>query len=86
MLNELPFPTPGYLPDPEIESEPLVSPALAGRFATTATPGKILTAIPLFPLLLFTAGSIFLGLPAQTLPVGFPIADLEIVARVIFLK
>ena len=33
----LPFPTPGDLPDPGIELEPL---ALAGRFLTTAPPGK----------------------------------------------
>ena len=31
------FPTPGDLPDPEIEP---VSPALAGGFFTTAPPGK----------------------------------------------
>ena len=33
----LPFPSPGDLPDPGIEP---VSPALAGRFFTTAVPGK----------------------------------------------
>ena len=33
----LPFPFPGDLPDPRIEPE---SPALAGRFFTTAPPGK----------------------------------------------
>jgi len=33
----LPFPSPGGLPDPEIESK---SPALAGRFFTTEPPGK----------------------------------------------
>ena len=33
----LPFPSPGDLPDPGIEP---VSPALAGRFFTTALPGK----------------------------------------------
>ena len=33
----LPFPPPGYLPDPGIEPE---SPALAGRFFTTLPPGK----------------------------------------------
>ena len=53
---------------------------------STVTPGKTLTAIPLFPLLVFTTGPIFLGLPAQILLVGFPIPDLEVVARVIFLK
>ena len=34
----LPFPSPGDLPDPRIES---TSPALAGRFFTTELPGKI---------------------------------------------
>ena len=33
----LPFPSPGDLPDPEIEP---ASPALAGRFFTTEPPGK----------------------------------------------
>ena len=36
----LPFPTPGDLPNPGIEPASLVSPALAGRFFTTATTGK----------------------------------------------
>ena len=36
----LPFPTPGDLPDPEIEPASLVNPALAGGFFTTALPGK----------------------------------------------
>ena len=35
----LPFPTPGYLPNPGIERTLLASPALAGRFFTTAPPG-----------------------------------------------
>ena len=33
----LPFPTPGDLPDPEMEP---TSPALAGGFSTTEPPGK----------------------------------------------
>ena len=33
----LPFPSPGYLPDPEMEPS---SPALAGGFFTTEPPGK----------------------------------------------
>ena len=33
----LPFPTPGELPDPGIESLTLASPALAGGFFTTST-------------------------------------------------
>ena len=36
----LPFPPPGDLPNPGIEPVSLVSPALAGRFLTTAPPGK----------------------------------------------
>ena len=34
--NGLPFPTPGYLPDPGIESLPFKSPALAGKFFITS--------------------------------------------------
>ena len=37
----LPFPTPGHLPNPEIEPASSVSPALAGRFFTTEPPGKL---------------------------------------------
>ena len=36
----LPCLPPGDLPDPEIEPESLMSPALAGRFFTTELPGK----------------------------------------------
>ena len=36
--NELPFPTLGHLPSPGIEPVSLASPALAGRFFTTAPP------------------------------------------------
>ena len=36
----LPFPTPGNLPDPGIETTSLVSPALAGEFFITAPSGK----------------------------------------------
>ena len=36
----LPFPIPGDLPNPGIESASLVSTALAGGFFTTAPPGK----------------------------------------------
>jgi len=38
--NGLPFPTPGDLPDPGNEPS---SPALAGRFFTTESPGKPVT-------------------------------------------
>ena len=34
----LPFPTPGDLPDPGIETSSLVSPALAGRFFISEPP------------------------------------------------
>ena len=36
----LPLPTPGDLPDPGIEPTSPASTALAGRFFTTAPPGK----------------------------------------------
>ena len=36
----LPFPSPGDLPDSDIEPASLVSSALAGEFFTTAPPGK----------------------------------------------
>ena len=36
----LQFPTPGDLSDPGIKSAPLMCPALAGGFFTTAPPGK----------------------------------------------
>ena len=36
----LPFPSPGDLPNPGIESASLMSPALAGAFFTIAPPGK----------------------------------------------
>ena len=35
--SELPFPSPGDFPDPEMESK---SPALAGEFFNTEPPGK----------------------------------------------
>ena len=38
--SELPFPTPGDLPNPRIKSMSPASPVLAGRFFTTVSPGK----------------------------------------------
>ena len=38
--SKLPFPSPGDLPDTEIEPTSPVSPALVGRSFTTETPGK----------------------------------------------
>ena len=35
--NGLSFPTPGDVPDPDIEPASLASPALTGRFFTTST-------------------------------------------------
>ena len=40
--SEVPFPTPGDLPDPAIEPASPASPALAGGFFTTVPPGKLL--------------------------------------------
>ena len=40
ILEWLPLPTPGDLPDPGIEPESLASAALAGGFVTTGTPGE----------------------------------------------
>jgi len=39
--NELPFPPPGDLPDPEFEPKCPASPALAGGFFTTEPPGEL---------------------------------------------
>jgi len=41
--NGLPFPPPGYLFDPGTESMSPASPAFAGRFFTTESPGKPLS-------------------------------------------
>ena len=41
----LPFPSPGDLLDPGMESVSLASPALAGGFFTTVPPGKCLILI-----------------------------------------
>ena len=37
----LPYSTPGNLPDPGIRPTSLASPALVGRFSTTAPPGQL---------------------------------------------
>ena len=54
--NGLPVPPSGDLPDPGTEPASLVSPALAGRFFTTAPPGKLLSYIS---YILPNAGDIF---------------------------
>ena len=38
--SRFPFPPPGGLPDPGIESTPPTAPASAGRLPTTGPPGK----------------------------------------------
>ena len=38
--SQLPFPTPGDLPDPGIEPKSPASPALAGGFSAPTSPGK----------------------------------------------
>ena len=42
----LPFPSPGDLPDPGIKPISLASPALVGRFFTTAPPGYLIYGVP----------------------------------------
>ena len=39
--SRLPFPTPGDIPDPGIDTASLVSPALAGEFITMDPPEKM---------------------------------------------
>ena len=55
-----PFPAPGDLPDPGMESTSRVSPALAGGFFTTGPPGKPITyvnpSLPIPPTLLSPLG------------------------------
>ena len=45
--NGLPFPSPGDLPDPEIEPMSLMSPALAGGFFTTSATWEALVGLKL---------------------------------------
>jgi len=44
----LPFPSPGDLPDPGIESVTLASPALEGGFFTSEPPGKSIHSTDIF--------------------------------------
>ena len=41
MLEGVPFPRPGHLPDPGIEPKSLMSPALAGGFFTTSATWEV---------------------------------------------
>ena len=58
--NRLPFLTLGNLPDPWIKSASLTSPALAGRYFTTAPPSKSRQCLP-------TCKSIFSKMSASLL-------------------
>ena len=58
----LPFPTPGDIPDPGIESWSLLSSALAGGFFTTGPPGKY----PLSQQLLLISVKLPVNLSGQT--------------------
>ena len=58
----LPFPTPGDIPDPGIESWSLLSSALAGGFFTTGPPGKY----PLSQQLLLISVKFPVNLSGQT--------------------
>ena len=53
--SELPYPTPGDLPNPLVKPSSPASPVLAGGFFTTEPPGKLLCTIfsQLFPHELF---------------------------------
>ena len=62
----LPFPAPGDLPDPGMESESLMSPALAGQFFTTSTTWQALAAKSLQSCLTLCD-------PVDSSPPGFPI-------------
>ena len=57
----MPFPSPGDLPDPEIEPVSLASPTLVGVFFTTAPPGKPLWIWDLSAILLASAGVLLLA-------------------------
>ena len=46
--SELPFPSPGDLPDPRIESVTLASPASEGGFFTSEPPGKSIHSTDIF--------------------------------------
>ena len=56
----LPFPPSRDLPDPGIELTSLTSPALAGRFFTTAPPGKLFNSNSITQISAVVSGSISL--------------------------
>ena len=55
--NGLPFPSPGDLPNPRIESVSLVDPELAGGFFTTEPPIMLLAILYIYLLTILLAGS-----------------------------
>ena len=60
--SRLPFPTPGDLPDPGVESESLMSAVLAGNFLTTAPPWK--------PMVVYVCHCYALNLPGRLWSTG----------------
>ena len=55
--NGLPFPSPGDLPNPRIESASLVDPEMAGGFFTTEPPIMLLAILYIYLLTILLAGS-----------------------------
>ena len=53
----LPFPPPGDLPNPRIESASPVAPKLAGGFFTTEPPIMLLAILYIYLLIILLAGS-----------------------------
>ena len=60
ILEKLPFPTPGDLPDPGIEPVSHASPALAGGFFTTSTVWKAIMSLLVFH---FKYSSLYMLIP-----------------------
>ena len=69
--NELPFPTPGDLPDPRIETTSLASPALVGEFFFTEPPRKSKSS----PITLWFSGSIIHARMMTPFPVCYSLAE-----------
>ena len=61
----LPFPPPGYLPNPGVKPVSPVSPALAGRFFTTEPPGKPNSRLACLYLVVYHFPDICLAFPIR---------------------
>ena len=72
----LPFPSPGDLPDPEIEPVSLASPTLVGVFFTTAPPGKPLWIWDLSPIPLASPGLLLLATSKGWCALSWSMSDL----------